>query len=38
MEGDVMSDIYGYVADCCVLLTCVLAAVVVAVLMIAGAV
>lgn len=33
-----MSDIYGYVADCCVLLTCVLAAVVVAVLMIAGAV
>ena len=33
-----MSDIYEYVADCCVLLTCVLAAVVVAVLMIAGAV
>lgn len=31
-----MSDIYEYVADCCVLWTCVLAAIVVAVLMVAG--
>ena len=31
-----MSDMYGYVADCCVLLTCLLAAAVVAVLMVAG--
>lgn len=31
-----MTDIYGYVADCCVLLTCFLAAAVIAVLMLAG--
>lgn len=33
-----MSDIYEYVADCCVLVTCVLAAVVVAVMIAAGVV